>query len=66
VLLPDLQIGIVHVGSKAAHDALLHMLGRLATTPVGVSPRSTISPTPLRPCAMPGSLSTRERRPAQK
>jgi DNA-binding PucR family transcriptional regulator len=38
VLLPDLQIGIAHIGSKAAHDALLHMLGRLATTPVGVSP----------------------------
>ena len=37
-LLPDLQIGIAHIGSKAAHDALLHMLGRVATTPVGVRP----------------------------
>jgi DNA-binding PucR family transcriptional regulator len=37
-LLPDLQIGIAHIGSKAAHDALLQLLGRVATTPVGVSP----------------------------
>jgi DNA-binding PucR family transcriptional regulator len=37
-LLPDLQIGIAHIGSKTAHDALLALLGRVATTRVGVSP----------------------------
>lgn len=37
-LLPDLQIGIAHVGSPTAHDALLALLGRVATTRVGVSP----------------------------
>jgi hypothetical protein len=37
-LLPDLQIGIAHIGSKNAHDALLALLGRVATTQVGVSP----------------------------
>lgn len=37
-LLPDLQIGIAHIGSKTAHDALLQLLGRVATTQVGVSP----------------------------
>jgi hypothetical protein len=36
-LLPDLQIGVAHIGSKTAHDALL-LLGRVATTQVGVSP----------------------------
>jgi hypothetical protein len=38
-LLPDLQIGIAHVGSKTARDALLALLGRVATTRVGVSPQ---------------------------
>ena len=37
-LLPDLQIGIAHIGLKTAHDALLALLGRVATTRVGVSP----------------------------
>jgi hypothetical protein len=37
-LLPDLQIGIAHIGSKTAHDALLELLGRVAATRVGVSP----------------------------
>jgi hypothetical protein len=38
-LLPDLQIGIAHIGSKTARDALLGLLGRVATTRVGVSPQ---------------------------
>lgn len=37
-LLPDLQTGIVHVPSDNAHAALLELLNRIATTPVGVSP----------------------------
>jgi hypothetical protein len=37
-LLPDLQIGIAHTGSKATHDALLQLLDRVATTPAGISP----------------------------
>jgi DNA-binding PucR family transcriptional regulator len=37
-LLPDLQIGIAHIGSKTAHDALLALLERIATTRVGISP----------------------------
>ena len=38
-LLPDLQIGIAHTGSKTGRDALLALLGRVATTRVGVSPQ---------------------------
>jgi PucR C-terminal helix-turn-helix domain/GGDEF-like domain len=34
----DLQIGIAHIGPKTAHEALLQLLSRVATTPVGVSP----------------------------
>jgi len=37
-LLPDLQIGIAHIPSDAERGALLELLGRVATTPVGVSP----------------------------
>ena len=37
-LLPDLQIGIAHIPSDAERGALLQLLGRVATTPVGVSP----------------------------
>lgn len=38
-LLPDAQIGIAHVGSEAAYQALLGLLRRVAVTAVGVSPR---------------------------
>lgn len=37
-LLPDLQIGIAHIGSANARNALLALLRRVATTRVGVSP----------------------------
>jgi hypothetical protein len=37
-LLPDLQTGIAYIPSTAAHDKLLELLKRVATTRVGVSP----------------------------
>lgn len=37
-LLPDLQIGIAHIPSDAERGALLDLLGRVATTAVGISP----------------------------
>jgi hypothetical protein len=37
-LLPDLQTGIAHVPSDTERGALLELLGRVAATPVGVSP----------------------------
>jgi PucR C-terminal helix-turn-helix domain/GGDEF-like domain len=37
-LLPDLQTGIAHVPSGTERGALLELLGRVATTAVGVSP----------------------------
>jgi hypothetical protein len=37
-LLPDLQTGIAHIPSDTERGALLELLGRVATTPVGVSP----------------------------
>ena len=37
-LLPDLQIGIAYIASQHTHDALLTVLRRVATTPVGISP----------------------------
>jgi hypothetical protein len=37
-LLPDLQIGIAYIASKTTRDALLDLLRRVATTPVGISP----------------------------
>jgi PucR C-terminal helix-turn-helix domain/GGDEF-like domain len=37
-LLPDLQVGIAHLPSETERDALLQLLGRVATTTVGVSP----------------------------
>lgn len=37
-LLPDLQIGIAHIPFATAHDNLLKLLERMATTRVGVSP----------------------------
>jgi DNA-binding PucR family transcriptional regulator len=37
-LLPDLQTGIAHIPSDTERSALLELLGRVATTPVGVSP----------------------------
>jgi len=37
-LLPDLQTGIAHVPGDGERSALLGLLGRIATTPVGVSP----------------------------
>jgi hypothetical protein len=37
-LLPDLQTGIAHVASDTERGALLDLLGRVATTAVGVSP----------------------------
>jgi PucR C-terminal helix-turn-helix domain/GGDEF-like domain len=37
-LLPDLQTGIAHVPSDTERGALLELLGRVATTAVGVSP----------------------------
>jgi hypothetical protein len=37
-LLPDLQIGIAQIASQHTHDALLTVLRRVATTPVGISP----------------------------
>jgi hypothetical protein len=37
-LLPDLQVGIAYIASKNTHDAMLKLLRRLATTPVGISP----------------------------
>lgn len=38
-LLPDLQIGIAHIASDAALTEVLALLGRIATTKCGVSPR---------------------------
>ncbi|UQE73680.1 helix-turn-helix domain-containing protein [Gordonia sp. PP30] len=40
-LLPDQQIGMVHVPSAEMHTALLDLLGRVATGRVGVSARFT-------------------------
>lgn len=37
-LLPDIQIGIVHVPSAAEHAAMVALLGRVAVGRVGVSP----------------------------
>jgi PucR C-terminal helix-turn-helix domain/GGDEF-like domain len=37
-LLPDLQTGIAHIPSDAERCALLELLGRVATTAVGISP----------------------------
>ena len=37
-LLPDLQTGIAYIASKNTHDAMLDLLRRVATTPVGISP----------------------------
>lgn len=37
-LLPDLQTGIAHIPGDAERGALLELLGRVATTPVGLSP----------------------------
>jgi hypothetical protein len=37
-LLPDLQTGIAHIPGDAERGALLELLGRVATKPVGVSP----------------------------
>jgi hypothetical protein len=37
-LLPDLQTGIAHIPSDTERGALLELLGRVATAPVGVSP----------------------------
>ncbi len=37
-LLPDLQAGIAHISSDVERGALLQLLGRVATTAVGVSP----------------------------
>ncbi|MEZ5209872.1 hypothetical protein [Gordonia sp. (in: high G+C Gram-positive bacteria)] len=37
-LFPDIHLGLVHVSSPAAHRATVDLLGRVATTPVGISP----------------------------
>jgi PucR C-terminal helix-turn-helix domain/GGDEF-like domain len=37
-LLPDIQVGIAHIPSEAKRDSLLDLIGRQATTRVGVSP----------------------------
>jgi hypothetical protein len=37
-LLPDLQTGIAHIPGDAERSALLELLGRVATTAVGISP----------------------------
>jgi DNA-binding PucR family transcriptional regulator len=37
-LLPDLQTGIAHIPGDTERGALLELLGRVATTSVGVSP----------------------------
>ena len=37
-LLPDLQTGIAHIPSDTERGGLLELLGRVATTSVGVSP----------------------------
>lgn len=38
-LLPDVHIGLVHVGSRNAYRKVVELLGRVANTPVGVSPQ---------------------------
>ena len=38
-LLPDLQTGIAHIPGDTERGALLELLGRVATTSVGVGPR---------------------------
>jgi hypothetical protein len=38
-LLPDIQIGIAHVPSKAEHAAMLDLLNRVAIGRIGVSPQ---------------------------
>jgi DNA-binding PucR family transcriptional regulator len=37
-LLPDIQVGIVHVSTESKRDAVVELLERQATTRVGVSP----------------------------
>ena len=37
-LLPDLQVGIAHVPTESKRDTVVELLGRQATTRVGVSP----------------------------
>jgi hypothetical protein len=37
-LLPDLQTGIAHIPGDTERGALLELLGRVGTTPIGVSP----------------------------
>ena len=39
LLLPDLQVGIVHIHSQQQLDKVLSLVSRLATAPVGVSAR---------------------------